>query len=498
MDRATEEILEIFASINSIPRCSGHEGKIANWLKEWAVSNGLSVKFDTVNNILITVPGSPGCKKLPAIVLQGHMDMVCEKVPDSDHDFSKDPIAHVIDGDWLKADGTSLGADNGIALAIALRLATDKDLRHPPLELLFTVDEETGLTGANELTGDFISGKILLNLDSEDEGIFIIGCAGGLNTNILLPLEYEPIPEDQIVCRLLVDGLTGGHSGVDIHEKRGNANKILAKTLLALLNEYDIKLLDIKGGSAHNAIPRHAEALVALSFDSYDDTLSLVRKMEGAEAAEYSECDPMLSITLSLDDSSGSDQSLNGDMSKRAIDLLMELPHGVIGMSSDVSGLVETSSNLATVGIEDGKLMIVMSQRSSVSSELEMISAKIKSMADAAGATVTHEGGYSAWQPDTTSELLERCKRVYTDMFSKEADIEVIHAGLECAVIGSKFPEMDMISFGPTIKNPHSPDERLYIPSILDVWNFLVGLLASYSDKKNNSARKSAKKTGKR
>jgi dipeptidase D len=484
MNGVTKEILELFERINSVPRCSKHEERMANWLKEWAVANSLNVKFDAVNNILISVPGSPGCKKLPAVVIQGHMDMVCEKVPNSEHDFSKDPITHIIDGDWLNADGTSLGADNGIAIAIALQLAVDKDVKHPPLELLFTVDEETGLTGVNELSGDFISGKILLNLDSEDEGVFVIGCAGGLSTNITLPVEYVPLRDNRIVCNLAVDGLAGGHSGVDIHENRANANKILARTLLSLLKEYDVNIINIKGGSAHNAISRHAEALISLPFDSYDDALLIIRKVENTVSSEYMDHDPMLSIGLSLSDHSGVERSLGGDVSERIVDLLLELPHGVVSMSSEMQGLVETSSNLATMMIRDDVFEIVMSQRSSVSCELENISAKIKYIAELLGANATYEGGYPAWQPNMSSELLGRCRNVYKELFSKDAEVETIHAGLECAVLGSKFSEMDMISFGPTIKNPHSPDERLYIPSIEKVWDFLISLLASYKTNK--------------
>ena len=484
MNGVTKEILELFERINTIPRCSGHEDKMANWLKEWAVANNFNVKFDAVNNILISVPGTPGCKKLPTIILQGHMDMVCEKVLNSRHDFSKDPINHIIDGDWLKADGTSLGADNGIAIAIALQLAITEDLKHPPLELLFTVDEETGLTGVNELSGDFISGKVLLNLDSEDEGIFTVGCAGGLSANITLPIEYVPLSHDRIVCNLIVDGLAGGHSGVDIHENRANANKILARALLALSNEHDVNIIDIKGGSAHNAISRHAEAFISLAFDNYDDALLLVRKVEDIVSAEYNEHESMLSIKLSMSENSGFEKSLNGDTSRKIIDLLMELPHGVTRMSSELQGLVETSSNLATMKIEDEQFNIVMSQRSSVSSELDKLSENIKYVTDSVGATTIYKGSYPAWQPDMSSELLGRCKNVYKEQFSKAAEIEIIHAGLECAVLGSKFSEMDMISFGPTIKNPHSPDERLYIPSVEKVWDFLISLLASYKTNK--------------
>ncbi|TGC07469.1 aminoacyl-histidine dipeptidase [Methanolobus halotolerans] len=481
MDRVTQEILDLLEEINCVPRCSGHEEKIANWLKEWSLANGLNVKFDSVNNILIRVPASKRYERSPVIVIQGHMDMVCEKDPDSSHDFTRDPIEQYIEGDWLKARGTTLGADNGFALALALVLAKDKDLPHPPLELLFTVDEETGLTGANELMPDFISGKILLNLDSEDEGVFIIGCAGGLNTNIRIALEYTPVPEGHILCRMTVGGLAGGHSGVDIHEKRANANKLLATSLDTLLASFDIYLINIEGGSAHNAIPRHAEALFAISQDEYENALSVIRDIEKGARLDYRENDPLLSIGLTQQADKDVNTSLKKDLAKKIIDLLVQLPDGVARMSEDVPGLVETSNNLATMRMEDEYLAIISTQRSSADAGLSEITKEIEDISSSAGAIVLHNGGYPAWQPDIDSSLLQRSKKIYMETFGEQARTEVIHAGLECAVIGSKFPDMDMISFGPTIKNPHSPDERLHIPSVLKLWKFLTALLASFS-----------------
>jgi dipeptidase D len=501
MDTVTKEILEVFEEINTIPRCSGHEENIAHWLKEQALSAGLSFKFDSVNNVLISVPASKGYETSPAVVLQGHMDMVCEKTQDSSHDFSKDPIRHIIEGDWLRADGTTLGADNGIALAMVLVLARHREIPHPPLELLFTVDEETGLTGANELMPDFISGKILLNLDSEDEGVFITGCAGGLNTTITLPLERRSFPADYSVCRLVVTGLAGGHSGVDIHENRANANKLLASALSSLMDSTSLLLLSISGGSAHNAIPRHAEALVSMPPEQYENAVSIVRQIGNEARKEYTEYDPSLSITISMQVADENLLSVPPEMGREIVSLLEKLPSGVARMSEDMPGLVQTSSNLATagteaVGKENGKrggfrLVIVTSQRSSVNSELYDITNKVASIAVSAGADVVHSSGYPAWQPpDPSSPLARRCTDIYSGIFGKEPEIKVIHAGLECAVIGSKFPGMDMISLGPTIRNPHSPDEKLYIPSIPRVWEFLLALLASLvQDTKANKKR---------
>lgn len=493
MDETTERILTLFREISSVPRCSGNEERIAMWLKEWALSHGFSVKFDNVNNIVIGVPGSRGYKKLPAIVIQGHMDMVGEKTGECNHDFSTDPIVPVFDGDWMVADGTTLGADNGIALAIALALAEDKELSHPPLELLFTVDEETGLTGANALTPDFITGKILLNVDSEDEGIFTVGCAGGLNTTIRLQMGLSSIPGNHQFFKLAVDGLSGGHSGVDIHENRANANKLLAGALQVLADEMETMLLDIRGGSAHNAIPRYAEAIITIPSGYVGKAISLISKVQERMRSEYSEHEGAISIRLDETEIAAAKEAIDNRSTINAIGLLQSLPHGVASMSPATPGLVETSSNLATVKIENGELVIVSSQRSSFDVGLDDITEKIVSVSDEYGATCSHGSGYPAWQPDMASALLQQCNKIYSNVFGEYAKIEVIHAGLECAVIGSKYGDMDMISFGPTIKNPHSPDERLYIPSVRKVWDFTVALLASFKNEKGKHPGKQKK-----
>jgi aminoacyl-histidine dipeptidase len=490
MDEVTEKILTLFREISSIPRPSGQEERIATWLKECALSKGFSVKFDSVNNVVIGVPASKGYENLPSIVIQGHMDMVCEKACGCTHDFTKDPIVPVIDADWLRAEGTTLGADNGIALAIALALAEDTCISHPPLELLFTVDEETGLTGANALMPDFISGKILLNVDSEEEGVFTVGCAGGLNTTIRMPLEYSSVPEGALFFRLVVNGLSGGHSGVDIHEKRANANKLLAEVLHSLMVENDFMLLDVKGGSAHNAIPRHAESIIAFSPDMKEIVVSLIAGFESKFRSEYAGLELSLSITLEEYGPEVEMKAIDESFARRVIGILMSLPHGVASISPAIPGLVEISSNLAIVNIVDGELVIVSSQRSSSDTGLAEITGKVTSVAVEYGGNCSHGSGYPAWQPDMSSPLLQRCRDVYFSVFGKHARIEAIHAGLECAVIGSKYEEMDMISFGPTIKNPHSPDERLYIPSVRKVWDLMVALLTSFKDEKGTFAGK--------
>ncbi|WMW25311.1 aminoacyl-histidine dipeptidase [Methanolobus sediminis] len=503
MDEITERILSHFREVSSIPRCSKNEEKIAMWLKQWALHHGFSVKFDSVNNIVIGVAGSKGCEYLPSIVVQGHMDMVCEKTQDIDHDFSKDYIVPVVDGEWLRAQGTTLGADNGIAIAIALALAEDKGLKHPPLELLFTVDEETGLTGANALTHDFISGEILLNVDSEDEGVFTVGCAGGLNTTITMPVDLSPLPENMITFNLVVNGLAGGHSGVDIHEGRANANKLIAGALNSIADRMDIRIVDIKGGSAHNAIPRYAQAIVAVLANKQEELSKLISDLESEMKSDYSEIETGLAIRIegcsspSFDLQKETMESIGPETSSRIIGLLQELPHGVASMSADIEGLVETSSNLATINIKDGKLVVISSQRSSVDSGLAALTSSIENIAKKYGADYEHNSGYPPWQPDMSSPLLKRCMEIYSSVFTKKAKIEVIHAGLECAVIGSKFENIDMISFGPTIKNPHSPDECLHIPSIRKIWDFMVVLLESFAVMDEKKKRGKAKKKGK-
>lgn len=475
----TKEILDWFEKISAIPRCSKHEEKIGAFLLDWAGKNGFQSRKDKAGNVLIKVAASPGYEKSPTVVVQGHMDMVCEKTADSPHDFAKDPIRFVFEGEWLKADHTTLGADNGIALAMAMVLALDKSLAHPPLELLFTVDEETGLTGANALQGDFLEGKILLNVDSEDEGVFTVGCAGGRDTHISLAAHYEDAPEGFVMCRVKAGGMTGGHSGVNINEERANAIRVLVRVLLQLRSRHDARLADISGGTAHNAIPRDAWADLFIPRDSFKDVERLVSEMEATLRREFAKTDPNLKVSAELQLETMGKRPLNTADSGRILDLLIALPHGVAAMSTEIKGLVETSNNEASVRIANSKLEIVTSQRSSVMSRLHALTWRIEAIARLAGADAVSGNGYPAWQPNLQSPLLARCKEVYRKLFRKDAHVEAIHAGLECGIIGDKKPGMDMISFGPTLKNPHSPDEKIHVGSIGMVWDFMVELLKS-------------------
>ena len=476
MDAKTEKILGIFKEINTIPRKSKNEEKISNWLVEWAKSHDLEVKQDKALNICINVPATAGRENDPTVILQGHMDMVCEKTPESAHDFSKDAIKHIIDDEWMHADNTTLGADNGIAIAIALEIAMDDSISHPPLELLFTVDEETGLYGAKSIEGDFISGKILLNIDSEDEGVFTIGCAGGRDVEIKLNLNKESSDAQDPCFRLSVDGLKGGHSGIDIQEHRENANIILARLLRYTAKEVDsIRLADIAGGSAHNAIPRNSYAVITLPSsvqDKFKDVFNRASSKLEDLAKSY---DP--DIKISLTEEKEKQQAYSSEDTQKVISLINAVPHGVTRMSADIEGLVETSNNFATMGIENEVLTLLSSQRSSIETQLEYIISKVESVAELAGAAYETNEGYPGWEPNPKSNILALCKNVYKELFGKEPHVEAIHAGLECGLIGAKFDGMDMISYGPTLKNPHSPEEKLHLPSIPKIWDFTVELL---------------------
>ncbi len=470
----TKNILNIFEQISSIPRKSKHEEKIINWLISWGKKHSFQTKKDGVGNIVITVPASSGYENKTGVVIQGHMDMVCEKTPDSNHDFSKDPIKLIYDGDWLRAEKTSLGSDNGIAIALALAIAKNKDLKHPELELLFTVDEETGLTGANKLESNFIKGKYLLNIDSEDEGVLTIGCAGGLNSTISLPLEYTDTPSDYKPYKLKVGGLTGGHSGIDINKERGNAIKILVRVFDYLQSKNNIKLKDISGGTAHNAIPREAYATIIIQ--DFSKMATSLQEIETTLKNEFSAVNPGLFLRLEPLDIN-CDQILTERCTKTITSFISAIPHGVYSMSTKIHGLVETSNNIATITTENNILKILSSQRSSRLSRARELTRSIACLTQLAGGTITNSDGYSPWEPNWNSRLLEICKKVYKDNFKKEPVIEIIHAGLECGIIGNKYKGMEMISMGPTIKNPHSPDECMKISDVDKIWTFIVKLL---------------------
>ncbi|HKJ85791.1 MAG TPA: aminoacyl-histidine dipeptidase [Spirochaetia bacterium] len=474
-----QQVLTLFEQINRIPRCSKNEQAIAAWLRKWADDRSFANEQDEIGNVLIRVPATTGLEDAPVIALQGHMDMVCEKTSESTHNFETDPITIVADGEWIHAEDTTLGADNGIALAIALAFA-EGDAPHPELEILITVDEETGLTGAKNLQPGWLTSRVLLNIDSEDEGVFTVGCAGGRDTIITLRTEQEALPENLEVCEVAVSGLQGGHSGVDIHLGRANANVLLVRTLLALGSRLDatVRLAGLRGGNAHNAIPREASAVIGFPSEARARVEAEVAAELDTFRSEYGALEPGLAVTLrsATDPSDVFTESSAGQI----LDLLAGLPHGVVRMSSEVPGLVETSTNLATVRAHNDAVEIKTSQRSSYTSRLAEIANRMEAIARLAGAEVKNESSYPPWEPHMESELLGRAVESYRGAFGKDPVVEVIHAGLECGVIGSKYPEMQMISFGPTIQNAHSPDERLFVPSLDRICVFMETLFGSY------------------
>jgi dipeptidase D len=464
-----------FYQISRIPRCSGNEKAAGEYVISVAKKNNLPYKIDEAGNIIVSAPASPGYENRPAIVLQGHLDMVCEKNKDTVHDFTKDPLKLKKEGEWLRADGTTLGADNGIGVSYALALIEDKSLVHGPLELLFTVDEETGLTGAGDLKQGFFSGKNLINLDSEDEGEIFIGCAGGQHTILKKKIEWQDAPVNTSCFKIKIGGLRGGHSGVNIHEGLGNSIKLLSRLLYSLQDEFPFQLSDFEGGSKHNAIPREAEAVVVVADENVERLKTFIKNMEVIFKEELQFIDKELFIRC--EPVSNGSKVFSSGVQNTLIRLLYAMPHGVMSMNPVIKGLVETSTNMAIVKLKEGEIELLTSQRSSLVSAIKDTAAKIKSLGELAGFTVEEGGGYAPWQPNFKSSLLKLAVTTYKDIAGKEPEVKIVHAGLECGIIGEKYPGMDMISVGPTMQGVHSPDERVHIPSVANVWKYLLELL---------------------
>lgn len=462
-----------FAAICKIPHCSKNEKALGDYVLSFADRHGLSAKRDQAGNIVIQVPASPGYEKAPTVVLQAHLDMVCEKNADVAHDFAKDPIEPFLEGEWVKAQGTTLGADNGIGVATLLSVMEDASLIHGPLELLFTVDEETGLNGAKALEPNFVKGKILLNLDSEDEGIFFIGCAGGGDTEILLPIKRSS-SGNGIPLKVMLAGLKGGHSGVDIHLGRGNAIQLLARVLFRC--QVPFALVHFEGGNKHNAIPREAFAHVIVHPDKKDAFQKDLEAQFKEIQFEYKAVEDTMNLRFETPEEHHR-FPLSPDSQNALLALLFGLPHGVMAMSQEIPDLVETSNNLAIVRTEEEKIQIYTSSRSSINSALEMVRAKIEAIAKLAGCEVKHLPGYPGWTPNLKSPLLNLMKRLYKEFTGKDPEIKAVHAGLECGILGERFPGLDMISFGPDLKNPHSPDEKVHVPSVARFYQFLSRVL---------------------
>lgn len=477
-DLKPEIVWKFFHQVTQVPRPSKKEGKIIQYLESFAKEYKIAIKKDKAGNILMSKPATPGKENLPVVILQSHMDMVCEKNNGTAHDFDNDPIETIVDGDWLRANGTTLGADNGIGVAAELALLASDDIEHGPIECLFTVDEETGLTGAKALEKGFLSGDILLNLDSEDEGEIFMGCAGGKDTQAIF--RYEPVKADENrqYFTINVKGLNGGHSGGEIHKGLGNANKLLVRYLYLLNEKADFTLCSIDGGNLRNAIAREAHAVIGLHPGDKEMARILLNHFTADVENELKHVDPKVQIIMESAECPATCLS-HAEMLK-LIYSLHACPHGVIGMSHDIEGLVETSTNLASVKMKEGNQIVVgTSQRSSIESYKIMIANQVASVFKLAGATVTHGDGYPGWAPNPNSEILKVAQESYKQLFNKEAKIMAIHAGLECGLFLEKYPNLDMISFGPTLRDVHSPNERIQIDTVGLWWAHLLELLKS-------------------
>lgn len=469
-------VFDYFFQICAIPHGSKNEAQISEFLQNFGKELGYETIADSVGNVLIKKPAYPGFENRKTIILQAHMDMVCDKRPDVEHDFKKDPIRPWVDGEWLKARGTTLGADNGIGVAAAMAALADKSLKHGPLNCLFTIDEETGLTGAEALAPELLEGDILVNLDSEDEGEMFIGCAGGVCNYAEFKHEWVDVPAGYFFLKVDINSLTGGHSGDDINKNRANANKLMARFLNRVSAKFDCYLCDISGGSLHNAIPRDASALIAVPSEDKEPVRIEFNIFAAEVQDEYSATEPAMRFTMQSADPV--EKAIGRDSAKALLGSLQAVFNGVFAMSGDMPGLVETSSNLASVKrIADDTLLVTASQRSSVLSARDYVSDTVRAAFELAGATVTAKGMYPGWKPNVKSEILKVACDTYKELFGTEATIKAIHAGLECGLFLEKAPSLDMISFGPTMRGVHSPDERLHIASTERWWRHLIALL---------------------
>lgn len=468
-------VWKYFEEICQHPRPSKKEEKIAEYIFSVGKKLNLETVKDAFGNIIIRKPATAGKENLKTVVLQGHIDMVCEKNRGVEHDFDNDPIQVYIDGDFVKAKGTTLGADNGIGVAAALAVLEDSTIQHGPIECLFTLDEETGLTGAASLDPTILKGDILLNLDSEELGTFFIGCSGGKNTAAKFTFTPENVPADSVAYEVKVAGLQGGHSGLEIHTGRGNAIKILNRFLWNVTSKLGIRLAQIEGGNKHNAIPRETFAVVTVPTANEADFLSALSNYNKTIKEELATNEPNLKV--SAEPFALPANVMDAKTTANLLNALYATPHGVITMSPDIAGLVETSTNLATIITEGNNVNIVTSQRSSVATENQDVVDMVHSVYVLAGAEVSHGDGYPGWKPNVHSEILKVFKTVYQNMNGKEPEVAAIHAGLECGIISEKYPNMDMISFGPTMFGVHSPDERLNIPSVQPFYELLANVL---------------------
>ena len=468
---------ESFYSLTQIPRPSGKRKEIADFLVNYGKSLGLETLQDEIGNVLIRKPASPGMENHPGVILQGHVDMVPQKNSDKEFDFEKDAIQAYVEenGEWVTADGTTLGADNGIGVATAMAILADKDAVHPPLEAFFTIDEETGMYGANDLKSGWLQGKYLLNLDSETEGELYVGCAGGIDVNATFTYNEVETEKGDIALRVELKGCKGGHSGCDIHLQRANAIKLLFRFLKDAVANYEARLAYVEGGSLRNAIPREAAAVITIPADSYQDVQDLVDRYEDLWLSEYDGVDGDIRFTAK--EIECPKKEMPEDVQDYLIHAITLCPHGVYRVIPEARDIVETSNNLAMISMEEGKVTVCCLTRSSVESRKEELASIIQSAFSLAGAEVEFSGAYPGWKPNLKSSLLATMKQTYVKEFGNEPRIVIIHAGLECGIIGSKYEGMEMISFGPTIEHPHSPDERVNIATVQKFYRYVLAAL---------------------
>jgi len=465
-----EALWKHFDRLAAIPRASAKEAAAREYVRALATTLGFESVQDDVGNLVVRKPARPGREGAPMALLQGHLDMVCEKNQGTVHDFDVDPIKVARDGDWLKADGTTLGADNGVGVAAALAVMESNDIAHGPLEFVFTIDEETGLTGAAAFPGGLLKSRYFLNLDNEEKGTLCTGCSGGVKTTARRKVRIRPAGAGS-AWRIKVSGLKGGHSGVDIHQGRGNALRIMGGVLQVLLDRLPIEIAEVNGGSAQNAIPREAAALVLADPARESELKSLVATAEAGYKADLGGFDSGLHIMVEKAERPG--QVLDANDAKQTVALLVSLHHGVLAMSPDVAGLVQTSTNLAIVNTKGDVVEIVTSQRSAIESSMLAAARMVATVCGLAGFEVEHGGKYPGWKPEPNSDIVRKLQDVHKKLFGAPAKLIAMHAGLECGVIGEKYPGMQMVSFGPTIVDPHSPNERVQISSVESFWNYL-------------------------
>ena len=471
-------VFEQFAKINEIPRPSKREEKIIEYLKKFGEERGLETVVDETGNVIIRKGATPGYEKKKTVILQSHMDMVCEKLVDIEFDFDNDPIQTYVDGEWLAAKGTTLGADDGIGCAIEMAILDSNDIEHGPLECVFTRDEETGLTGAEGMKPGFMTGDMLINLDSEDEGQIFVSCAGGRSTTAKFRYEKENAPEGLFFMKASLKGLVGGHSGDDINKKRGNALKIIARFLYLVQEKYGLRLASFNAGKLHNAIPRDGMAIFGVPADKKENVKADWNVFAAEVADEYHVTEKSMQFSM---ESTDSEKVLPLETSTKLIRALQAVDNGVFAMCQDetLAWMVETSNNVASVETTDTEVTIVSSQRSNVMSALDNQAATIKALFQLAGAEVVQGDGYPAWKMNPDSKLTAIAVEKYKKLFGKEPKVLGIHAGLECGLFSEKYPNLDMVSFGPTLRGVHSPDERLHIPTVQMVWDHLLEILKS-------------------